>query len=193
MTETTRYTNVAIILHWLIGIMLIGMVFYGWHMDDLRQALRDGTPGVSLAEVQFAFNAHKTTGLLVLVLSLGRLAWRLMHKAPAMPAGMKPWEQTVAKATHIALYALMIGLPLGGWLAASTSELPTMMFNNPDLILPRLPVSQDHDFHELTGEIHGKGAWALLILTGLHFAAALKHQFLDKDGLMARMLPFLKG
>ncbi len=96
MTETTRYTNVAIILHWLIGIMLIGMVFYGWYMDDLRQALLTGTPGVSIGEVQFAFNAHKTTGMLVLLLSLGRLVWRLMHKTPAMPAGMKPWEKLVA-------------------------------------------------------------------------------------------------
>ena len=193
MTETTRYTNVAIILHWVIGILLIGMVFYGWYMEDLRHALRDGTQGVSAAEVQFAYNAHKTTGMLVLLLSFGRLAWRLMHKTPGMPAGMKSWEQTVAKATHWGFYALMIGLPLVGWLAASTTELPTMLFNNPDLILPRLPVSQDHDFHELAGNLHGKGAWVLLVLVGLHFAAAIKHQFLDKDGLMARMLPFLKG
>jgi cytochrome b561 len=193
MTETKRYTTVAIALHWVIGILLIGMVFYGWYMDDLRGALRAGTEGVTRDQVVFAYNAHKTTGMLILLLSFGRLGWRLMHKAPPMPAGMKSWEQMVAKGTHIGLYALMVVLPLVGWLAASTSELPTQLFNNPDLILPRLPVSQDHDFHELVGEVHAKGAWALLILTGLHFAAALKHQFLDKDGLMARMLPFLKG
>ncbi|WP_417490814.1 cytochrome b [Maricaulis sp.] len=193
MTETTRYTTVAIILHWIIGILLIGMVFFGWYMEDLRDALRLGTEGVTLDQVQFAYNAHKTAGMLVLLLSFGRLAWRLTHKTPGLPAGMKPWEALVAKGTHWGFYALMIGLPLVGWVAASTSELPTMLFNNPDLILPRLPVSQDHDFHELVGNIHGKGAWVLLILTGLHVAAALKHQFLDKDGLLSRMLPFLKG
>tara|TARA_R110000868_G_scaffold24255_17_gene96084 strand:- start:1001 stop:1582 length:582 start_codon:yes stop_codon:yes gene_type:complete len=193
MTETTRYTTVAIVLHWVIGILLIGMVFYGWYMEDLGHALRDGSGSVSAGEVQFAYNAHKTVGMLVLLLSFGRLAWRLMHKTPGMPAGMKSWEQTVAKATHWAFYGLMIGLPLVGWVAASTTELPTMLFNNPDLILPRLPVSQERGFHDLVGNIHGKGAWVLLILTGLHFAAAIKHQFVDKDGLMARMLPFLKG
>ena len=193
MTETTRYTTVAIILHWVIAILLIGMVFYGWYMDDLRGALRLGTEGVTSDQVQFAYNAHKTVGMLVLLLSFVRLGWRLVHKAPGMPSGMKPWEQTVAKVTHLSFYVLMIGLPLVGWVAASTTQLPTMLFNNPDLILPRLPVSQDHDFHELVGNIHSKGAWVLLILTGLHVAAALKHQFLDKDGLLSRMLPFLKG
>ncbi|WP_417482628.1 cytochrome b [Maricaulis sp.] len=193
MTDSPRYTTVAIILHWVIGILLIGMVFYGWYMEDLRHALRDSAPGVTLDQVQFAYNAHKTVGMLVLLLSFGRLGWRLTHKAPPLPAGMKPWEALVAKGTHWAFYALMIGLPLVGWVAASTTELPTMLFNNPDLILPRLPVSQDHDFHELVGNVHGKGAWVLLVLVGLHFAAALKHQFLDKDGLLSRMLPFLKG
>lgn len=193
MTETTRYTNVAIALHWIIGILLIGMVFYGWYMDDLKGALRAGTDGVTREQVTFAYNAHKTAGLLVLLLSFGRLAWRLMHKVPPMPAAMKSWEKMVASGTHWAFYVLMIGLPLVGWVAASTTTQDSLLFNNPEWILPRLPVSQEHDFHELVGNIHGKGAWVLLILTGIHFAAALKHQFLDKDGLMARMLPFLKG
>ncbi|WP_339748621.1 cytochrome b [uncultured Maricaulis sp.] len=193
MTESKNYTSVAIILHWTLAILLIGMVFYAWHMDDLRQALRAQTDGVTLADVQFAVNAHKTVGMLVLLLSFARLGWRFAHTPPAMPVGMAGWEKLVASLTHIAFYVLMVGMPLLGWVAASTSQAPSMMFNNPDLILPRLPVSQDHDFHELVGEIHGKGGWAILILAGLHFAAAIKHQYLDKDGLMRRMLPFMKG
>lgn len=193
MTESKNYTSVAILLHWILAILLIGMVFYAWHMDDLRQALRAHTEGVTLADVQFAVNAHKTAGMLVLLLSFVRLGWRFAHKPPAMPVGMAGWEKLVARSTHIAFYVLMIGMPLMGWLAASTTQAPSMMFNNPDLILPRLPVSQDHDFQELVGEIHGKGGWAILILAGLHFAAAIKHQYLGKDGLMRRMLPFMKG
>lgn len=193
MTETPRYTTVAIILHWVIGVMLFGMIFFGWYMDDLRQALRAGSGDVTLAEVQFAYNAHKTTGMMVLVLSLARLGWRLTHKVPPMPERMVGWERQAASATHIALYVLMIGMPLAGWVAASTTEAPSLMFNNAGLVLPHLPVPQDHDFHELAETVHSKGAWAIIVLAGLHFAAALKHQFLDKDGLIGRMLPFLKG
>jgi|TARA_R110000868_G_scaffold11516_6_gene56394 cytochrome b561 len=193
MTESKNYTSVAIILHWVIAVLLIGMVFYAWYMDDLRGALRLQTEGVTLAQVQFAYNSHKTVGMIVLLLSFVRLGWRFAHKPPALPQGMAGWEKLIARSTHIGFYVLMIGMPLLGWVAASTTTAPSMMFNNPDFILPRLPVSQDHDFHELVGEIHGKGGWAILILAGLHFAAALKHQFLDKDGLMGRMLPFMKG
>jgi cytochrome b561 len=192
MTDTKRYTGVAIALHWLIAIMLVSMVFFGWYMEDLKHALMDGG-SVTLAEVQFAYNAHKTAGMIILALSVTRLLWRLTHKAPGMPDGMKPWEKTIAHGTHMAFYILMIGMPIGGMVAASAHTFPTLLFNNPDLVLPKLPVPQTEEFEELAGSVHGAGGWPILILTGLHAAAALKHQFVDKDGLLARMLPFLKG
>jgi cytochrome b561 len=192
MTDTKRYTGVAIALHWLIAIMLVSMVFFGWYMEDLRDALAAGGT-VTLSEVQFAYNAHKTSGLIILTLSIIRLFWRLTHKTPGMPDGMKSWEKTVAQATHMAFYVLIIGMPIGGMIAASASPFPSLLFNNPDLVLPKLPVPQTEEFAELAGSVHGAGGWPILILTALHAAAALKHQFVDKDGLLARMLPFLKG
>ncbi|WP_300541507.1 cytochrome b [Maricaulis sp.] len=192
MTGTSRYSAVAIALHWIIAALLIGMVFFGWYMEDLRDAAFGGG-NVSLDQVQEAYNFHKTTGLLVLVLSLLRLGWRLTHKTPGMPAGMKPWETLAAHTVHWAFYGLMIGMPIMGWISASASELPSFLFNNPDLPLPRLPVPQDEELHEVTGSIHGAGGWPILVLFGLHVAAALKHQFVDKDGLLARMIPILKG
>ena len=137
MTDTPRYTAVAITLHWILAVLLLGMVFFGWYMEDLREGLFAGT--VPLEEVQQAYNLHKTTGMAILVLSLIRLAWRLTHKTPGMPEGMKPWEKLAAHAVHWAFYVLMIGMPIMGWISASASELPSFLFNNPDMPLPRLP------------------------------------------------------
>ena len=106
---------------------------------------------------------------------------------------MKPWEKTAATTTHWLFYAIMIGMPIGGWIAASATPFPSLLFNNPDLILPKLPVPQTEEFALMTGSAHGAGGWAILVLLALHVGAALKHQFVEKDGLLARMLPFLKG
>lgn len=192
MSESKRYTGVAIALHWILAVLLVGMVFYAWNMEDLRDALFAGGD-VTIGEVQFAYNMHKTTGLLILVLSLARLAWRLTHPVPALPAGMAGWERFAATATHWAFYAIMIGMPLGGLVAASAAEPPTLLFNNPDLVLPKLPVPQTEGFADITASVHGAGGWAILGLLGLHVAAALKHQFINKDGLIGRMIPVLKG
>jgi len=192
MSAPKTYTAVAIALHWILAVLLVGMVFYAWNMEELRDTLFAGGD-VTIGEVQFAYNAHKTTGLLILILSLARLAWRLTHPVPALPEGMAGWERTVATATHWAFYAIMIGLPLGGMIAASAAEPPTLLFNNPDFVLPKLPVPQTEGFQDFSASAHGAGGWAILILTGLHVAAALKHQLIDKDGLIGRMIPFLKG
>lgn len=190
-TAPGRYTGVAIALHWLIAVLLVGMVFFGWYMEGVRDALLAGD--ATLDEVRQVYNAHKTTGVLVLLLSLGRLGWRLTHTPPGLPAGMKSWERQAARFTHAAFYVLMIGMPLMGWITASASEQPSWLFNNPDLVLPRLPVPQEEGFFGVAGSIHGAGGWAILVLLGLHVAAALKHQFYDRDGLLRRMIPFLKG
>ena len=193
MTAPDRYSTVAIALHWLIAVLLVSMIFFGWYMEGVRDALFAGE--ASIEEVRSVYNMHKTTGLIVLVLSLGRLAWRLTHRQPPMPVHMPAWEKRAASATHWAFYGLMIGMPLLGWITASASEQPSWLFNNEALPIPRLPVPQSDGVHDTAGSIHGAGGWAILVLLGLHAAAALKHQFYDKDGLLGRMIPikFLKG
>ena len=101
MTDTPRYTSIAIILHWIIAALLIGMVFFGWYMEDLSHGFQAGE--VPLENVLQAYNWHKTIGLLILLLSLARLVWRLTHKTPGMPDGMKPWEKMAAHAVHLSL------------------------------------------------------------------------------------------
>tara|TARA_R110002072_G_scaffold140661_2_gene285035 strand:+ start:213 stop:794 length:582 start_codon:yes stop_codon:yes gene_type:complete len=190
---TQRYTAVAITLHWIIAIMLVMLIVVGWQAGDLLEALQTGQEtDATLEDVRFVYNMHKTFGMLVLVLSLARLIWRLTHKTPPMPETMKGWEQFAARFTHIAFYVLMIGMPLLGWITASSSGLPSYLLDNSALRLPDLPVPQTDAVHDFFGWLHGRGGWAILVLLALHAGAALKHHFFDKDDVLSRMLPFLR-
>ncbi|MFW6413570.1 MAG: cytochrome b [Oceanicaulis sp.] len=184
-----RYSAVAIAFHWTIAFLLVGMVFYGWWMEGLREGL--GTGETTFEQVGAAYNWHKTVGILILLLSLGRLAWRLTHKPPALPAHMKTWERYFARFTHVAFYAVMIGVPLGGYVAASAfgDAFPILLFN--EIALPKLPVPQTSDFQAFSGSAHGAGGWVILVLLALHAGGALKHHFLDRDGVLTRMIPGL--
>lgn len=138
------------------------------------------------------FQWHKSFGIVVLLLSFLRLVWRLTHKPPALPAGMKTWEIWAAKLTHIGFYVLMIGVPLLGWAMVSASPLPIenkLFFLIP---LPDLPgVTASKDATERLKDFHELGAKLILVLFVLHVGAALKHHFIAKDGILARMIPRL--
>ncbi len=175
MTEQNiRYNTVAIWLHWIIGLLMIFMLFFG---EGLIQRVQ-GT---------FYPSVHVSLGITILVLSVARLAWRLMNPPPALPTTMKPWEVTVSHITHWAFYALMIGMPLTGMMdishaAVRNAELLQAsvfgLFNVP--VLPDLLG---------LGQTHSLGAVAGKILVILHVGAALKHQLWNKDGLLRRMSP----
>lgn len=188
-SQPTRYTKVAIILHWLIAAMLVSLVFVGWWMEDLSAAARAGE--VSFDQVRAVYNWHKTAGILVLVLSLARLGWRFTHPVPALPATMKPWEALAARAAHIGFYVVMLGMPLIGWAMVSNSSLPTRLFNLEGVNLPGLPVPDSEALQDILGSAHSAGGWVILVLLALHAGAALKHHFLDRDGVLNRMVPGL--
>jgi cytochrome b561 len=189
MTDQTneRYTTVAIVLHWLIALILISAIAVAWQFDDAK----------GLAKFQL-FQLHKSLGITVLVLSLARLGWRLINPAPAPLASLKPWEKFLSKAVHVGFYVIMLGMPLTGWLVVSASpkNIPTLLYGLVDL--PYLPFvhglaqAQAHDLQELFETVHeamGKVTYALIVL---HVGAALKHQFIDRDTVLSRMVPFLK-
>ncbi|KPP82495.1 MAG: cytochrome b561 [Oceanicaulis sp. HLUCCA04] len=186
--EKPRYTTVAIVLHWLMALMLVGMILMGWRMEDMREMALSGE--LTFAEVQTYYNWHKTIGISLLVLALARLGWRLTHKVPPLPEGMKPWESIAARGTHIAFYVVMIAMPVGGWLTASATNFPSYIANNPALELPHLPVPDN--LYETFGSMHSAGAWAIIALLALHVGAALKHHFVNRDDVLTRMIPFLK-
>lgn len=182
-TDTKNYTKIAILLHWLIGLSIIVMLGMGLLLESLP------------TDYQFAaYQLHKSTGLTILVLSFLRLFWRLTHRTPALPEGMKLWEIWAAKLTHIAFYILMIGIPLSGWAMVSASPPP---YNFPIMWFglfewPHLPFTPDPTTAGNFAETHEILAWATIILLGMHVGAALKHHFINKDDVLTRMIPCLK-
>ena len=180
--DTGRYTRVAIALHWAIAVTIIALMAFGVLMTKEWMPQR------------FAiYQWHKSFGITVLVLSVLRLGWRLAHPPPALPEGMKRWEISAAKLTHVGFYALMIGMPLLGWAMTSASRLPIenqLFYLIPLPDLPGVPVGDVVEGRfKRAHEIGGYIIFALLIL---HVGGALKHHFVEKDGVLARMIPALR-
>ena len=170
-----RYGGVAIGFHWLLALMIIVCFCVGLYMSDLP---------MSPTRLKL-FNWHKWAGVTILALSALRLVWRLTHRPPADAPGPR-WQQRLAHLTHWALYALFFLVPLAGWAYSSAAGFPIVWFG----VLP-LPdfVSVDKALAEVMKERHEMLAWILCLLVVLHIAAALKHHFVDRDGLLDRMRP----
>ena len=175
-----RYSTVAIVLHWLLGLSFFAMFGIGVYMSDLP---------FSPLRLKL-FNYHKWAGITFLILSVLRLLWRFTHRPPALPQAiaqaMPSWQTKIYNSTHIALYALFFAVPLIGWAYSSASGFPIVLFG----VLP-LPdfMAVDKEFAKQIKELHEISAFALMGLTLLHIGAALKHHYIDKDGLISRMLP----
>jgi cytochrome b561 len=170
-----RYTGPAIFLHWLLALMIVTSFSVGLYMADLPFS----------PERLKLYNWHKWAGSVILALSILRLLWRLSHRPPA-DVPMPAWQQRAAQATHIAFYALFLAVPLVGWAYSSAAGFPIVVFG----VLP-LPdfVPVDKALAAMIKPWHGRLAWVLAALVLLHVAAALKHQFVDRDGLISRMRP----
>ena len=179
----TRYGTVAMTLHWLIGLSIIGLLIVGTYMHDLPNT----DPN------KFAlYQLHKSFGISVLTLTVIRIVWRLMNPVPPLPAGMPAWQRWGAHISHVGLYVLMLAIPLSGWAMVSSSTLgiPTLLFGAVEL--PSLPITASEDSHEFFKEMHDLLGKLMIGLLLLHVAAALKHHFVDRDTVFRRMLPFTK-
>ncbi len=183
----SRYSTVAIVLHWTIAVLILANIATGLRMDRL-----DG-----LAKFE-AFQFHKSIGITVLLLSLLRLGWRLINPPPPLPADLSRFERVAALATHWGFYGFMIAQPLTGWIIVSASpyNLPTLLFKRipwPHLgFVHDLPMATRKLIDANFGTIHVVLAWSLLALVALHVAAALKHHFIDRNDVLERMLPLVR-
>jgi cytochrome b561 len=178
--DSSRYNLVAIVLHWLLALALVGMFGMGLYMADLP---------FSPLRIKL-YNWHKWAGVCVLALSLLRLLWRATHRPPELPAAvaqaMPRWQHLAHHGTHFGLYILFFAVPLIGWAYSSAAGFPIVLFGQfalPDFVGP------DKALSLLIKPWHKFSAFALAGLVLLHVAAALKHQWIDRDKLIARMLP----
>ncbi len=172
---TPRYTHTAMALHWGLALLIVGNFALGAYMHELP---------FSMTRLKL-FNWHKWAGVTILALSAARLLWRLTHRPPADPP-MPVWQARAAHAAHWALYVLFFAVPLSGWAYSSAAGFPIVWFG----VLP-LPdfVAANRELSETIKPLHGTLAWLLAAVVLLHVAAALKHHFVDRDGLLHRMRP----
>ena len=183
---SSRYTAVAIGLHWLIAALIVGLFAVGLYMHNLP---------LSHPDKFWLYQTHKSFGITVLLLSLVRLGWRLTHPAPRLPENMAAWERALARGTHVAFYILIIAIPLAGWamVSASVFNIETKLFGV--VPWPHLPVlstlENKKPVEEALKEVHEYLAFAAIGLLVLHAAAALKHHFVNRDDVLTRMIPFL--
>ena len=172
-----RYTTVAIIFHWLIALLIVASFTMGLVMTEM--------PGITPTKLKF-YSWHKWAGVTILGLATLRLLWRLAHPAPPYPATMPAWQKTTANLLHGLLYVLMFAVPLSGYFYTLASGYPVVYFG-----LVELPVLIGKD-DALKDVLKGVHWWLNMGLAGcvaLHVGAALKHAFIDRDGVIRRMLP----
>jgi cytochrome b561 len=180
--ERTAYSRGAIAFHWAIGVLMILNIAGGLLNESFGEAA-----------VGTIMSLHKATGILILGLSVGRLAWRLTHRPPPLAASVRAWEKGLAHAVHAIFYVMMIALPLTGWLmvSAGSRKFPIDFFGL--FTVPWLPVAQDKATSGVYNERHELLGYVMIALIALHVLAALKHHLFDRDNTVVRMLPILRG
>jgi cytochrome b561 len=174
MESAPRYTRVAVLLHWVVAAVVLVQYPLGWLMQQIPKQ-----PPGPRAEV---FNLHKSIGLTILALMIVRLGWRLAHRPPAFPA-MPPWQARLASVTHVLLYALLIALPLAGYLGSAFSGYPVRFFG---LVLPSW-APKNTAVKDWMSSAHLVLAWTLAFAFVLHIAGVAKHLVIARDGLVRRM------
>ncbi|MDE2430763.1 MAG: cytochrome b [Burkholderiales bacterium] len=176
MSSPSRYPSAMIALHWLIALLIVAAFALGTVMTDMK---------ISPTKLQY-YSYHKWLGVTVLALVAIRLLTRLFSKVPPYPASMGGWQLKAANLTHFLLYVLMFAVPLSGYFYTSAAGYPVVylgLFELPTFIAP------NPELKPILKELHETLTTVILVVVGLHVVAALKHHFIDKDGILQRMLP----
>lgn len=172
-----KYGAIAQLFHWTIVVLVITQFVLAQRADGLPR-------GIALLQT---LALHKSVGITIFALAVLRLLWRWVNPVPPVPPSSPRWQHLGARISHVALYALLLLMPLFGWLMSSARNFPVSWFGIatlPDLIGPSEKAYDFfHEGHELLAKV-------LFVLALLHIAAALKHHFIDRDDVLLRMLPW---
>lgn len=172
-----RYGAPAVALHWVMALLILGNLGFGLYLVDLP---------LSPAKLRY-FSWHKWVGVTVFALAAARLAWRLGHPPPPLPESLAAWEIRLARIGHGLLYVLFFAVPLSGWLYSSAAGFQTVYLGV--LPIPDL-LEKNRELAEAIRPVHRWLNYALMGVVAGHVAAALKHHFIDRNEVLARMLPF---
>ena len=171
-----RYTGTALALHWLTALLIFCGFGLGLFMTGLE---------ISPDKLRY-YAWHKWLGITVFLLATARLAWRAAHRAPPLPETMPAWQIRASRAAHVLLYVLMVAIPLSGWIYSSSTGVSVVYLGLvplPDLI------PNDREIAKILLLLHKALNYLLAAVVTVHIAAALKHHFVDRDDVLARILP----
>lgn len=170
------YGPVAKVLHWTVAVLIIGLLWLGWYMVDL--SYYDAWYNASLTW-------HKSLGMVALVVGAVKLCWAMGTHAPAPVASMAAWERMATRAMHGVLFAMMVTIPVTGYIISTSAGAGVAVFGWFE-VPALLPANEG--LRDLAITLHFYLAYIIAALVPLHAGAALKHQFIDRDGVLRRML-----
>jgi cytochrome b561 len=180
-----RYSPVAMAFHWVIATLILADFF-------LAESFSRFNPGDTLY-FSWAYSAHMSTGMAIIVLATGRLAWRAAHKYPDLPPDTNPLARILAKAAHALLYVYMLAAPVSGWVVLSVRKKPPVFVGTlhwPNIsYLADMTRAQRAVIHDVFLPGHILFSFVGLGLVVLHVAAALYHHYWRNDDVLRRMLP----
>ena len=191
MSQSNRYTTKAAILHWVIGIMIIAVYLIGDNWASLAEEYPDieAAPPEVVETGNTLYFLHESIGITVLLLVFWRIVWRVKNKPPALPASMAKWNKLAASAVHYFLYALMLVMPLTGFLSGMIGGFGAMFWG---LYIP--PIAENEALGSAIFNVHGIGATLILNIVLLHILAAIYHfvrsRFSSHPNVLKRMWPF---
>jgi cytochrome b561 len=168
------FGSVAKFFHWVIFILVLTMLVFGFFLDAIP---KDSKP--------FAYNVHKITGLVILLLMVLRGMWSLSNPKPRLPIATAWWQRATEWAVQLSLYAVIIAMPLVGWIGSVAASRPPYL-GSWELMLPIAP---NKELVHTMFELHEWFAYSLIALLCIHIGAALYHHFLRRDNILLRMLP----
>jgi cytochrome b561 len=174
--SATGYSSWSKTLHWVTALMILFIIPAGVVMTNVG-------PGALQNNL---YDLHRSFGVLVFALTLARVLVRIAHGAPSPAAGLTPFERVASATVHYAMYALLIAMPLGGWLMTSAFRVDVSVFGL--FTLPHL-VEKNEATYKLLQQMHFFGGIAMTLLVLMHIGATLKHTFVNKDTVLWRMLP----
>jgi cytochrome b561 len=172
-----RYTKTAMLIHWLTALLIIAAFFLGLTMTEIH--------GITPTKLKY-YSWHKWLGVTVLLLAVLRVLWRRANQPPPHPLGMPAWQAMAADATHLLLYLLIFAVPLSGYLYSSAAGVPVVYLGL--IPLPTL-IEANAELKPILKTVHYVLTMTMAAAVVGHVLAALKHQFIDRDGVLRRMLP----
>lgn len=168
------YGGVAKLLHWVIAILVIGMLIYGFCLDDIPREYRG-----------MAIYSHKLIGMTILFLMILRTLWSLINKKPILPFNTKTWEKWAEHFVHYSFYAILFAMPIVGWMGSVAAGKPPFV----DGWTFNLPIAYNKDFSHLLFRLHKQLAIIIIAFLLVHIVAALFHHFIRRDNVLRRMMP----